>query len=522
MRRLLCIVVAALGLVFGSPVGAQTIPSGHLLGNGTSATRAPTDTTIFGILNNSGAPCQIQNALLQKGVSAWGCTAPINLGAIPNGNLLNSSITVNGVQCTLGGSCAPTAAGASVTVGTTSVVGAGANAALFNNGGLLGSVTTANNAVYSTGAGGAPAISTTLPSGLTIPSPTVTGALTNTGNALISGTSAPSLSNGNAAFYASATAGGIYSGQGSVSDFSFFNKSGQVVANNPTGTQTLNINTLTLTNTLSATYLPTGSTSALGLMKCDGTTITCTSGNLVAIGAAATSVAITTTTISGGTNGDVLTVAGGALAQQAYPVTHLKNATFTTDATSTTTTVYRYRCVGGGGGGGGSGATGTGGGGGAGAYMEGIFSGVAAGATVTVSLGTGGTGGAAGGVTTNGTAGGNTTISATGMTTVTANGGAGGNSGNASAGSGGVGGVIGAGSPLYSQAGSIGANGYFSGGFGGLGGGTVFGPGGMPGTAASYANGQIPTAAGAGGGGAVGGGGGGAGAAGACLIGYTL
>lgn len=90
------------------------------------------------------------------------------------------------------------------------------------------------------------------------------------------------------------------SGQGSVSDISLFNKSNQLVANIPTGTTgftfvsvptlpTQTANTVFAGPTTGSAAipafraivpadLPLGSSSAFGAVKCDGTTITCTSG----------------------------------------------------------------------------------------------------------------------------------------------------------------------------------------------------------------------------------------------------
>lgn len=64
---------------------------------------------------------------------------------------------------------------------------------------------------------------------------------------------------------------------------------------------------------VAATYLPTASSSALGVAQCDGSTITCAGGVFTAVGAVAASVGIGTTTITAGTNGAVLASNGGTL-----------------------------------------------------------------------------------------------------------------------------------------------------------------------------------------------------------------
>jgi len=171
----------------------------------------------------------------------------------------------------------------------------------------------------------------------------------------------------------------------------------------------------------------------------------------------------------------------------AVPVIHQATATFTTSASSTTSTVYSYQCTAGGGGSGGS-AVGAfaSGGGGAGETRFGIFSGVAASATVTITTGTGGTAGASG--ATAGGTGNASSIAATGITTITANGGGGGGVGGAlsGAGPGGSGGAGGTSLP----GGGGGAGATVSGSFAlsGLGGASSWGGGGAsttngPGTA---------------------------------------
>lgn len=95
--------------------------------------------------------------------------------------------------------------------------------------------------------------------------------------------------------------------------------------------------------------------------------------------------------------------------------------TFVIPATATSATAFRFTAAGGGGGGGSSSA--YGGGGGAGGYGSGLFTGFTAGASVTISVGTGGagvTGNAVGGT------GGTTTVSYAATTIVSATGGAGG------------------------------------------------------------------------------------------------
>lgn len=254
-------------------------------------------------------------------------------GLVTNADLVNASTTVNGTTCTLGSPCTITATATSITVGTTTIASGTSNGLLYNNAGTLGNLASANNGVLVTSGAGVPSIATTLPSGLTIPSPTLSGTLagsiTLSGNNTYSGTSlftggVPTLANGNASIAASSTAGGLFTGKGSVSDVTIQNSAGSAVATIATGTTTLNIVTLTLSNTISATYLPTGTAAAKGVVQCDGTTITCTAGVITAVGASATSITVGTTTIGSGTTlgllydnagvlGNLATANGGVL-----------------------------------------------------------------------------------------------------------------------------------------------------------------------------------------------------------------
>ncbi|MBR2118492.1 MAG: hypothetical protein IJ935_07440 [Afipia sp.] len=181
-------------------------------------------------------------------------------------------------------------------------------------------------------------------------------------------------------------------------------------------------------------------------------------------------------------------------------------ASFTTDASSSTATVYSYILTGAGGGGGGAnGATAAGGGGGAGGTCFGTFTGVAAGATVTITLGTGGTAGSTAGG--NGGNGGSSTIAATGITTITATGGGGGGGTTTTVGFSGGGGTCSTGTGVKSVIGGRGTYGNPGTGAtlgGGVGGGSFWGGGGENANAAQSTTGGAGRAFGSGGGGAVG------------------
>ena len=80
----------------------------------------------------------------------------------------------------------------SITVGTTTITSGTTNGLLYDNGGVFGNLSTANNGVLITSNSGVPSISTTLPSGLTVPSPAITGTPTGVGSSItINSTNCP-------------------------------------------------------------------------------------------------------------------------------------------------------------------------------------------------------------------------------------------------------------------------------------------------------------------------------------------
>lgn len=102
-----------------------------------------------------------------------------NLTGTPTGSA--ASTTVNGVTCTLGTTCTISASAGTITPGTTTVASGTNNGLLYDNAGVLGNLATANSGVLVTSGAGVPSISTTLPSGLSIGSPTLTGTVGGTG-----------------------------------------------------------------------------------------------------------------------------------------------------------------------------------------------------------------------------------------------------------------------------------------------------------------------------------------------------
>ena len=81
---------------------------------------------------------------------------------------------------------------ASLTVGTTVITSGTTNGLLYDNAGVLGNLATADNGVLVTSGSGVPSISTTLPSGLTIPGYNASITWPTTGYAMLAGGNAPS------------------------------------------------------------------------------------------------------------------------------------------------------------------------------------------------------------------------------------------------------------------------------------------------------------------------------------------
>lgn len=178
------------------------------------------------------------------------------------------------------------------------------------------------------------------------------------------------------------------------------------------------------------------------------------------------------------------------------------SGTFTTPSSSSTSTVYSYVCVGGGGGGGGANnSSACAGGGGSSGVSFGTFTGLAASASVTITVGTGGAGGVSS--SSNGQSGGTSSIAATGITTITANGGSGAQSqAGATVGSGASGGTATGGTVNFT--GGSGFNGVTAATSAGAGGSNLFGQGGAPAAAFITGTGGGGRGAGGGGGGSLG------------------
>ena len=189
-----------------------------------------------------------------------------------------AATTVNGQTCLIGGTCSITASTTSIQPGVTTITSGTPGDIEYNNGGTLG-----EKAV--TGSG-----SVVLGTSPTIATPTLSGAIAGTyslgGTPSIAG-SAINSGTVSATYLPTATSGakGVVQGDGS-----------------------------TLPISAGIISCVTATTSQIGCSKPDGSTIVVTSGVLTAVGAAATSIAVGTTTVSGGTNNYILTYGTGTLA----------------------------------------------------------------------------------------------------------------------------------------------------------------------------------------------------------------
>lgn len=269
--------------------------------------------------------------------------------------------------------------------------------------------------------------------------------------------------------------------------------------------------------------LPIASSSEVGAVKPDNTTITVASGVLTAVGAAATTIESGTTNVLNATNGNCLYDNAGVLGSspclRGVAIQRFEAAGAATYTPSAGLRYAKIECVGGGGGGGGANGTASnsagGGGGGGGAYSMLIADAATIGASQSISIGAGGAGTTGAGGT-----GGDTNVGAL----CVAKGGIGGSAASSSPANGGAGGNPATGTGTVKFAGNGGAPGFgnsnFTAAIGGVGGGSVFG-GGAYATSNTGAGPSGRSCGGGGGGGAVYGAtsvNGGAGAAGCVII----
>lgn len=263
-----------------------------------------------------------------------------NATGLPNGGLINSTLTVNGTLCTLGASCSPTSTATSVTVGTTTVV-SGTNGFIeFNNAGVLGekAVTGSGNVVLATSptfvtpALGTPSAlvltnATGLPNaGLVNASTTVNGVVCTLGSTCAVTATAASITPGTTTIVGGVSGAIEYNNAGTLGELTPTGTGNVVLATSPT------IASLTVNGSFSATGLVTNADLTNPSVTVNGTT--CTLGSSCSPSATATSISVGTTTVLTGTTQNILYNNAGVLGN--LPTTGSGNVVRATSATLVT------------------------------------------------------------------------------------------------------------------------------------------------------------------------------------------
>jgi len=346
------------------------------------------------------------NVLLASGASAANFTATGSFtatGLVTNGDLVNASTTVNGTVCTLGSACTVTGAPSGAAGGD--LTGTYPNptlAAVITAAGPIGSATVTPIITYD-----AKGRLTTVTSATVTPA---VGSITGLGTGVATALGAAVSGSGSLCLTTSCAMTTPNIGAATATSV---NKVA-ITAPGTSATITIaNAKTLTVNNSLTfsgtdGTTITTPSTSATMARTDAGQTFTGTQTFSSTIAGSINGNAATVTTNANMTGdvtsvGNATTIATGAVttakmaagARQVAFTSFVSSGTFTTPADSSTSTVYHFRMVGGGGGGGGAAnVSASAGGGGAGACVEGTFTGVAASTGITITVGTGGAGGA--------------------------------------------------------------------------------------------------------------------------------
>ncbi len=146
MRFLRGAALVACALSLALPASAQVIGSGHVMGNGTSAARTPTDTPLMSIMNQSGSGlgAGVATALGLSTNGAGGVlvgTAPVAVGGTGVTSLTaNAPLIGNGTSPVAQG----TRSGNTTIFGTVSGTPANGNCAQWNSGNLIDAGVTCN------------------------------------------------------------------------------------------------------------------------------------------------------------------------------------------------------------------------------------------------------------------------------------------------------------------------------------------------------------------------------------------
>jgi hypothetical protein len=295
----------------------------------------------------------VPNAALANNAIIFGATSQALGSTVTNLNAVNVGPTTAGTGAftTLSGSSTITFSGIS---GSTQCLHVNSSGTVTGTGSDCGTGSGAVTSVSGT-AGQVTASPTTgavvvgLPATITA-NETFSGSTTHSGSVLFTST-VPSLVNGNAAVAASATLGGLFTGQGSTDDITFQNKSGTTICTAATGTTTLNctglqvggvaVSTTTGTVTSVATTAPItgGAITSTGTIACPTCATTTNGGALSGTAPIAVSVA---GVISGGGLGTVTgalkgngsgTITQAACADLSNGTTGCSTATGTSGAT---------------------------------------------------------------------------------------------------------------------------------------------------------------------------------------------
>lgn len=263
-----------------------------------------------------------------------------NATGLPNAGLINSGTTVNGVLCTLGSTCAVTATAASITPGSTTIVGGVSGAIEYNNAGTLGELTPTGtgNVVLATGptvasltvTGSFSALGLVTNADLANPSVTVNGISCTLGSSCSPSATAASMTVGTTTVLSGTSQDILFNNAGVLGNLATTGSGNVVRATSPV-LVTPNLGTPSALVLTSATGLPNS-----GLLNASTTVNgqTCTLGSTCTITATAGTVTVGTTAISGGTSGRVEFNNSGLLGE--LPITGSGSVVLSTSAALTT------------------------------------------------------------------------------------------------------------------------------------------------------------------------------------------